>query len=76
MNDSPCQPYQDQLDEALHALRQVRASQSQAQDQATAERDFAQLFYADIGELTDAKRRYRAAVRALTECLSHQVRPD
>lgn len=73
MDDRPCQTYQSQLDEALHALQGIQASQQNAGGPTAAEGDFAQRFYHDRVRLTDAKRRYRAAVRALSECLSQEA---
>ena len=73
MDDRPCQAYHDQLDAALQTLQHIQASQEGDKTSTAAEGDFAERFYDDIARLADAKRCYRAAVRALIECMSQQA---
>jgi hypothetical protein len=72
MSQDPCSERVVQVRAALEELESIHANQRSmagAGGSASVQgSDFGSSYYASVGRLEAAKRGYRAAIRALTEC--------
>lgn len=79
MNDDPCAAYRREVDQALLEWNRIPGGASEAQTSPTSDPlaettptmggDLGSRFVETIGRNEAAERRYRAAIRALSECL-------
>jgi hypothetical protein len=75
MSEENCSEYQTAIDAALAELKAIQrdakpvaAAAGAVQTTPLQGGDMSSRFYESVGRLEAAKRRYRAAVRALSEC--------